>query len=502
MPTPAAPSIPDDGALPDINAGTLRNVRSCERRLWLSTYAKQEAAPPTESDLELRERGVEHERDVLAATPGPIGPIYVYPQPMAAAIVETARRLNAREGPLYQAALGSRDGTRKGVPDFLVWDGDTLVVREVKLATNLNRRPEIPLQLEHYASLIEELLPEVAVRLEVVNGRGERVSVARDPDAYAAELAKARAVLAEPTEPDLLKSRSTCEQCPFCTHCWTRALQERRVEVLTEVKSSDLDKLTLLGIRTFDELAASDGDQLRAVGLRKQADRMIQAARAWSENRPVIAGPNPLPAGRPLVWFDLEATRSEDEAPIDLVYLWGLAVESETGASAYEAILAENGAGDDESTWRRFLARAGAILDRAPDACFVHYASYERDKLKRYAERFPDTTAAADRVRARLFDLCDQGVRKAVCLPLVSYSIKKVAPYVGFRWTNPATGGLWSTVQYRLAMEEPDPTRRRALFAPIVEYNHGDLLAMRAVWHWLEELYAAGGRVGKGKPGS
>lgn len=488
-------TIPVRTGRPTLTADSFHHLARCERRFFLSEHAPGEQAPPSDFDRLVMERGVAHERAILERTPGAIGPVRPFGAPLERAVRETERLLRERRSPIYQGALRSRDGERAGVPDFLLWEGGTLVVREVKLATRLADHPEIALQLEHYAALAEEMLPGVEVRTEFVNGDGLLVPVPRDLGSFAAQLVAARALLRATEEPGLLKSHSTCAECPFYQHCWSRARAERRVEILSEVTAQRLPRLRDLGIATIDQLAAIAPGALRGPGLQNGAERLVAEARAHRDQQHVFVGPNPLPADRPLVWLDLEGNLGQLDGTPQRVYLWGLGLEPERGETAFDAFLDDQGAevGDkgDRGAWLGFLARAEEILDRWPTALFVHYASYEKTMMNLYAARYPDTERAATRVKARLFDLYQAGVRKAVRLPLVSYSIKQVAPLAGFHWRNPTAGGLWSIVQYQRAMATPDAAERARLLQEIVEYNRDDLVATRAVWQWLAGLYRA-----------
>jgi len=195
-----------------------------------------------------------------------------------------------------------------------------------------------------------------------------------------------------------------------------------------------------------------------------------------------IAAPH-LPA-YPVVWFDLEGDpegREVDKA----IYLWGLAVDDGRTAPVAEAITADFEDQGGRRAWERFVTRAAGILERHPEARWVHYHNYEKVWLRRYLELYGAPASFRERMEEALFDLYYRGVRAALRLPLYSYSIKKVADFVGFRWRNPESGSAWSIVQYTRARESRDPGERGRILREIEEYNADDLLAMRAVWRWM-----------------
>jgi predicted RecB family nuclease len=81
--------------------------------------------------------------------------------------------------------------------------------------------------------------------------------------------------------------------------------------------------------------------------------------------------------------------------------------------------------------------------------------------------------------------------KSAVVLPLLSYSLRVVEEYVGFKRTQAEYGGDWAMAQFILATETEDEAERNARMAEILKYNEEDLTATWAVFEWLR---------GKGSP--
>jgi uncharacterized protein len=468
-----------------ISASTLYLLHECDRLLWLTQHRRDLALPASEFDRLLMEKGVQHERHVRESRfPESVGPVYVFGQPAERAARETSRLLREGGATLYQPLLLSRDGRCLGVPDFLYREGGGLVVHDAKLAVNLKEHAEIHLQMAHYARLLEENLGARPGRLEITNGNGEVVAVEPAGDAaYEQAVQHARALLDGGPEPATLQTHSVCEDCAFYEHCWPLAVEQDRIEVLGDVTRPVASLLHGLGLETIARLAAREPGEFRMKGIAGLADGIIAEARAHRDGAAVwLAAPH-LPA-YPVVWFDLEGDpegRELDKA----IYLWGLAPDDGRSAPVTEAITADFEDQGGRRAWERFVTRAAGILERHPEARWVHYHNYEKVWLRRYVELYGAPTGFRERMEEALFDLYYRGVRAALRLPLYSYSIKKVADFVGFRWRNPESGSAWSIVQYQRARESRAPAERDRIIREIEEYNADDLLAMRAVWRWM-----------------
>lgn len=466
-----------------IHAGVLSTLARCERLLWLDTHAPGEGAPETDFVRDLRERGIAHERWVREQFTGLIGPLHGRGRPTAESAAETLRLLRESRAPLYQPVFVSADGAQVGVPDFVYWEDEQPVVRDAKLAQNVDGRRDIQLQLTHYAHLLEAASGLVVRRLEVTNGRGEEREIRRlDSESYRAAVERARAILGSGTEPTLLKSHSACEACAFYAHCWDRAEAEGRIEAIAGMHSKFVPLLAARGIRDAATLAAADPPSLEVRGMGSQGPPLAYQARALTSGVAAWLGPLPLPETTTRVWFDLEADPEDEHGQIS-VYLWGIAVDRGAGPPVFEPLFAM---GDDAGGWRRFVERATEILDAYPDAVWIHYDHYERVWVEKYVQRHGAPEGFLRRLLRAMFDLRNGALMPAARLPLRSYSIKHVAPWMGFEWRDPESGSQWSVVQYTRARRAKDPAERAALLDAIARYNEDDLLAMRAVWEWLE----------------
>ncbi len=476
MPAPPHP--------PRVTGGALKRLLDCERRLWLSEHARERAAARTEHDDVLGERNRSLEDAVAAAVPGLAGPLFHPGVSFDEAAAETLRLLRESSRPLRRPVLVSADGRHTATPAFILREGEALVIRDVRLAHRPETKRENRVRVAYAAWLARQLTGREVARLEIVNGLGQVVEVAAEPDAALAALAaRTLELMGDAPEPDLLLAHSHCQHCAHYTHCWDRAEAERRIEVVPLVTRARAALLHAEGVRTFDELAARTPESLRHHDLKAHAPLLLAEARAWATGAPVWLRDPGLPRDRTPVWFDVESDSDGERATVP-VYLWGLAVERETPRA--EAVLAELDDAGDRDAWRRFVSRALEVFREEPRAIWVHWHDAEPMWLERYIARLGAPEEFVSRVRApgALFDL-HRSLERSVRLPLRSTSIKFVAPWLGFEWSNPEADAAWSTAQLHRAYETADVDERAQLLAQVAAYNADDLWAMRVVWRWL-----------------
>jgi len=454
--------------------------------LWRSEHARSSQSARTEHDEVLGERNRALEDRIAAGIRDLAGPVQGSGLSFEDAAAESVRLLRETTRPVRRPVLLSSDGLRTATPAFILRENGALVIRDVRLAHRPEARRDHRVRLSFTGWLAHELTGLDVVRLEIVNGLGEVIVVEPESEAELARLtARTLELLGDAPEPDLLLAHSKCLHCDHYAHCWDRAEAERRIEVMPAVTRARAALLHAEGVRTFDQLAACTSEGLRHRELREAAPALLGEARAFATGEPVWLRRPPLPRGRTPVWFDVESDSDGERAEVP-VYLWGLAVERE--APEFEPILAELTPEGDRDAWQRFVARALDVMRAHRDAVWVHWHNAEPMWLDRYIARLgaPDEFVRAMRAPGALLDL-HRLLERCVRLPLRSTSVKFVAPWLGFAWSNPDADAAWSTAQLHRARESSDPDERARLLAEVARYNADDLWAMRRVWQWLEE---------------
>ncbi|MFQ5960618.1 MAG: TM0106 family RecB-like putative nuclease, partial [Candidatus Methylomirabilales bacterium] len=134
------------------------------------------------------------------------------------------------------------------------------------------------------------------------------------------------------------------------------------------------------------------------------------------------------------------------------------------------------GAEDEEKIFREFLDFVGD----AEDTRLYHWTDFEIGQMMKIMQRWP----AIERPLRKLISSCvdlKQSIQSAVYLPVATFSLKSVAPALGFRWRQEGFGAFESMVCYWdfLDGREKSAINKSAL------YNEDDCLAM---WHIDQEL--------------
>jgi len=470
--------------VPHLSSGTLLRLLDCERRLWLSERSRGRRAGRHDHEDVLGERSRALEARVAASIPDLAGPLLGPGVAFDDAARETLRLLRDGQRPIRRPVLLSADGSCTATPAFLLREGDALVVRDVRLAHRPERQRANRVRLSFAAWIARERTGAEVTRLEIVNGLGQVVRVEPEPEAELARLvARARELLTDPHEPELLLAHSRCQDCEHYDHCWDRAESERWIEVVPSVHRQRAAWLRAEGVRTFDELARRSPESFEREDLRRAAPVMLAEARAWSSGAPVWLRAPALPRGRTPVWFDVEADADGERAEVPVV-LWGLAVEQ--AEARFEPLLADLTRDGDRDAWTRFVARALEVFRDHPDAVWVHWHQAEPMWIERYVARLGAPEAFVGRMRApgAFFDL-HRELEQCVRLPLRSTSVKFVARWLGFEWSDPEADAAWSTAQVHRARATADPAERARLLQRVAAYNADDLWAMRTVWRWL-----------------
>jgi uncharacterized protein len=292
--------------------------------------------------------------------------------------------------------------------------------------------------------------------------------------------------------------------CGRCADCEAEIERTRDVLLVAGLSVVQRSRLHTAGIRTIDDLAASDGDVPRiAAGtlnrLRAQARLQVRQAPPQGTAGPVefevIDGQRlaELPAPSPGdLFFDFEGDPLWNDGDVGqwgLEYLFGWVARpaAPDDTPPFRSLWAHDRAGEREAL-ERFIDHITQRLAEHPDMHVYHYAPYETTALKRLAGRHGTREDELDALLRRdVFVDLYAVVRQAIRVSQPSYSIKKLEPlYMEAReGLDNAADSITDYAAACAARRQGDDARADALLDRIALYNEDDCVSTYLLLEWL-----------------
>ena len=283
-------------------------------------------------------------------------------------------------------------------------------------------------------------------------------------------------------EPSVDYAHSTCQACPYLTHCLSGFEAKDDLSLLYGVQGRAAAGLQAIGIGSIEALSHANPAEVPDVPYLKgnKKDRAILQAKSVSADRVYQIAPMSLPTGT-WIHFDIEdnpLTAAGDKH----VYLWGF-LEPGYGDGDFCPIWT-NSEDEDHAGWLRFLEAVSAYRAKYPDLVLAHYGHHERSTIKAYVSRYgmlkdPVVDYLGD--DSPLFDI-RRPILESLVLPLRGYGLKDVCKHpqlVNYQWQDAESGSQWSVVQFHRFLDETNPSQRHLLKSAILSYNRDDVLATR-----------------------
>ncbi len=241
------------------------------------------------------------------------------------------------------------------------------------------------------------------------------------------QLAKAIAIVDRTLQSDLAIF-SGCGECVWNDVCFGEARDRNDVTLVAGLPRAAKPALAQAGIVTVHDLANSDPELLKEIrGIAsKSAERLPLQARCQVSGKAVPVGKRRLPKSSIELYYDIEG-----EPNLDIDYLHGMLVVEPNETPEYIAFLADRPE-DEGNAFGRFVAEVAEILGRYPSAPIYHYHSYERTRVAKLFDRYPDQPITKDDLMDRFIDL-HRVLKDAFVLPVEGYGLKPVSKWLSFK---------------------------------------------------------------------
>ncbi|MBI2891707.1 MAG: TM0106 family RecB-like putative nuclease [Nitrospirae bacterium] len=450
--------------------------------IWCGYHAPREEAVEEESryDEMKMQRGSEYEEAwVKEHYPNAVK---VQPEFGLAALQDTIRLMLEGTPAIYQPQLWHLRGEMYGKGDLLVRDdsrpsdlGDFHYrVKEIKHSKKL--QPYHTLQGACYnwmLGVIQGYKPETVT--VVLKETEEAVSYERAREDLESHLSTWSDLRDGKLRPG--PTAMDCTDSPWRVYANKLLLEKLDLTLLPGVGPAGREHLrAALGVTGIRELYEFSLDHLRRALGEKSGTDIYRHAQSYKLGRPIPRNNYPfhVPRAKRNIHFDFETSDEVHPSEPPHIYLIG-AFDEERERFAY---FLGKGAAEEEKIFHDFLEYAGDPRD----VCLYHWTDFEIGEIKGVERRYPLLAGRLEALRGSCVDL-KEAVRQQFYLAVPTYSIKSVAPFLGFNWRQKDVGAFESMVLYWDYLEGDNEGIKKAIM-----YNEDDVLAMVHILRVLSGL--------------
>lgn len=276
--------------------------------------------------------------------------------------------------------------------------------------------------------------------------------------------------------PDISLNRH-CAECEFQDHCRKIATDKDDVSLLSNMSEKERQKLRIKGIFTVNQLAYTFRPRRRAKKQTEKHEKYLHSLKALAirEKKIHVVGSTELKIQGMPVYLDVEGLPDRD-----FYYLIGMRIGN--GPSTIQHSLWANDIDDEKGIWNEFIV----ILANVENPVLIHYGSYETSFFTRMLTRHgtPPEHSSMPAVFKRAINMVSVIYAK-IYYPTYSNSLKDIAHYLDFKWSDEGASGL-SSIAWRHQWEE---TRSDNLLRKLTIYNAEDCAALERVSDTVRALY-------------
>jgi len=263
-----------------------------------------------------------------------------------------------------------------------------------------------------------------------------------------------------------------CAECQFARRCGRIAKGTDDLSLLSKMTKKERQRFHERGIFTVTQLSYIFRHRRRAG---KKHDHALNALAIRKNQVHIIGKVNWTVSSTP-VYIDVEGDP-------DRRFYCCVGIEFKAAGARIQRSFWADDPSDEERMWTGCLA----ALSTVENATLVHYGSFETTFLREMKKRYPaaGSTAMVGRLMETSINLLAI-LYAQVYFPTYSSSLKDVAQFLGFSWSEPAVSGLMALRWRREWESSHDPALKQRL----VTYNAEDCIAAEIVAQALTSLSA------------
>ncbi|MFX0142404.1 MAG: TM0106 family RecB-like putative nuclease, partial [Candidatus Hodarchaeota archaeon] len=266
-----------------------------------------------------------------------------------------------------------------------------------------------------------------------------------------------------------------CNICEFNKFCKEKALEADNLSLLSGITSKEIDRYNKKGIFTVKQLSytfKARRKRNKSNNYKKPHSYELKALAIRDKKIYVHETPQ-LPKANVNIYFDIEGLPDKN-----FQYLLGLIIQEGNNIDTHS--FWANSKDDENFIFRKFHT----LLNSFTEYNLFHYGSYELRYLKKMYKK--SNNIEQEQIEKVLNSCCNilSFLYANIYLPTYTNSLKDVANYIGFKWTERNASGIQSII-WRKEWEE---TQKEELKNKLVLYNKEDCFALMRVKNFLYSI--------------
>ena len=268
-----------------------------------------------------------------------------------------------------------------------------------------------------------------------------------------------------------------CAACEFQVRCRQTALEMDDLSLLARMTDKEIKKQHRKGIFSITQLSYTFRARRKPKRFASKPAPYSHALKALAirERKIHMAGKPALKIQGTPVYVDVEGIPDRD-----FYYLIGLRIKS--GDAYVQHSLWANDRSEEPKIWEAFLQTLATI----DNPQLIYYGSYETTFLKRMKGRYGEAIAYPGFVDQLMADSVNilSAIYAKIYFPTYSNSLKEIAKYLGFQWSESDASGL-SAIVWRSRWEllrEPHFQQQLTI------YNAEDCAALQRITECIDVL--------------
>jgi hypothetical protein len=267
-----------------------------------------------------------------------------------------------------------------------------------------------------------------------------------------------------------------CNECHLKESCFAALKQRDCISLLGGMTGKILQSYHKRGIFTILQLSHLFRPRRKNRALSPTGKMLFELkALAIREQKTHVLRKPELPEHLMSVYLDMEGLPDEN-----FIYLIGGIIKQDENIVDQFSYWANNKYEEEAIFFQLF-----SLLKKFPDASICHYGSYDAKAIRTAAKRNEIEKDELLAIENRMINILSF-FRSHVYPPTHTNSLKEIAGYLGFHWSDPVASGLKS-ISWR---KDWELTETDTLKQKLVEYNQDDCKALMVVHEWLKKLAA------------